>query len=215
MSYKDKLDAELESNKEYNSKRADDWFKFKEGDNTFRVLTEPVMLFEKFKVGICYTDCGYQGSPRLLTYILDRADNKVKLAKLPYTLGEQILNMENDQDYGFSGFPIPYDITIKAIGAGSKEVKYSAPLPRPVKPLSIEVSDSLKDLKSCSEIIEKMKVNQKQKHVDDGTWQKELDRKEALKKEMGEMRAKPGESVKTAPDYYPTDTIDPKDIPWE
>lgn len=211
MSYAEKLKNEFEANKEFNQSSGSEWFKFTEGDNTFRVLAEPIMFFEKFKVGICYTDCGYQGSPRTLTWIVDRKDGKVKLAKLPYTISEQIGGLENDLDYGFTGFPMPYDITIKAVGAGTKEVSYSAPLPRPVKPVSDQILAELATKKSISEILETMKKNQKEKHMKDGTWQKEQDRKAQLKKELGDARKADPVDESTIP--YP-DEINPADIPF-
>lgn len=213
MSYKEKLDSEMQSNSQYNTNKTSDWYKFAENANSFRVLSEPVLMFEKFGVGICYTDCGYQGSPRLLTWVLDRKDNRIKLAKLPYTIGEQIIAMENDPDYGFTGFPMPYDVTINATNAGTKEVKYSAPLPRPVKPIENEILEQLEEKNTCSQIIETMKKKQKEKHLQDGTWQKEQDRKEALKKELSEARIKPGEKM-PVPDYYPKEQINPNDIPF-
>ncbi len=210
MSYKQQLEKEMQNNSSMNENTASDWFKFVEGPNTFRVLSAPVVMFEKFKVGICYTDCGYQGSPKLLSWVYDRKDNRIKLAKFPYTIGEQIVAMETDADYGFTSFPIPYDMTINATGAGTKEVKYSAPLPRPVKPLDQSILDDLAKRKSCSEIIETMKNKQKDKHIADGTWQKEQDRKTALKAELKDTRT----GVNETPDYYPTEEIDPKDIPF-
>ncbi len=213
MSFSDKLKQELEANKGMNESSSGGWFKFKEGANTFRVLVEPVMMFEKFNVGICYTDCGYQGTPRLLTRILDRADGKVKIAKLPFSIGEQLLNLENDADYGYTGFPMPYDVTIKAEGAGTKEVKYSAPLPRPPKALESEITDELAKGKSVAEVIEKMKANQKEKHMADGTWAKNQAAKEATKKEIADSRVEGG-GKKVDAIEYPTEDINPDDIPF-
>lgn len=215
MSLQENLHKQLEANKEHNANQGSggDWFKFQEGDNTFRVLSEPVMIFEKFKVGICYTDCGYQGSAKLLTRIVDRADGKIKLAKIPYSKGEELLGLENDADYGFTGFPMPYDITIKAEGAGTKEVKYSAPLPRPAKPLSTEIVDELPKLKSIEEIVEKMKVKQKEKHMQDGTWQKNQEAKAKLKGEVSEARAVDGGKQDRGYDYPEADA-DLNDIPF-
>lgn len=215
MSLSENLKQQLEVNKEYNANQGSggDWFKFQEGDNTFRILSEPVMIFEKFKVGLCYTDCGYQGSAKLLTRIVDRADGKIKLAKIPYSKGEELLGLENDADYGFTGFPMPYDVTIKAEGAGTKEVKYSAPLPRPAKPLSTEIVDELPKLKSIEEIVEKMKAKQKEKHIADGTWQKNQEAKAATAKEVSGARVTGGGKQDIGYDY-PEEEINPKDIPF-
>lgn len=215
--YKEKLEKSFEAGKAYNVNNSNsDWFKFKEGANTFRILSEPVIFFEDYKRGICYTDCAYQGSAKFLTWILDRADNKIKLGKFPYTKGIEIVSMENDVDYGFTGFPMPYDITINADDkVGTKDVTYSAPLPRPIKPLSQDILVELGKRKPCEEIIEKLKEKNKQKHVADGTFQKEQDRKAALAKELGDARTKPTQKIEIAEGIdYPQENIHPDDIPF-
>ncbi len=218
MSFSDKLKNELETNQQYNSARGNDYFSFKEGPNTFRVLTEPILYFQRYvpsikKYEICYTDCGYQGDPKFMCYVFDRTDNKVKLARLPFSKGQEIANLENDTDYGFTGFPMPYDITISAKNAGKKEVEYSAPLPRPVKALPDEVLAEIKMVKPSEDIIEKQKSDQKAKHVADGTFQKEQDRKAALAQELASKRVvgggKPIDSIE-----YPVNDVNPDDIPF-
>ena len=88
------------------------WFKILEGENVLRILTSPEMFFEKFKVGICYTDCGYQGTARFMAFVWDRKDGKVKLAKLPYTVGIAIAEYEKDEELAFTVYPMPYNIKI-------------------------------------------------------------------------------------------------------
>jgi hypothetical protein len=147
-----------------------DWFKFQEGDNIIRVLEKPEMFFEKFKVGICYTDCGYQGTPRFMTRILDRKDGKIKMARLPYIIGTTIAQYQQDPDYAFEVFPMPYDIKIHAKDAGTKEVVYTM-TPRPVRE-AIEDNVILEVQKQTPvpDVIATMKEKQKQKHIEDGTW---------------------------------------------
>ena len=215
MSYLDNVKKEMQTNAQYNAGGGGDWYKMQKGNNTFRILTEPKIMFEKYNVGICYTDCGYQGSPKFLMWVLDERDNVVKLMKINYTSGEQILALETDVDYGFKGFPMPYSISISADDkVGTKDVTYGAPLPRPVKPLPDNIGDEMSKRKPISEIIERMKTNQKEKHVLDGTWQKELDRKAALVKELGEARS--GSAPVKAVDGvdYPEEEISPDDIPF-
>lgn len=212
-SFKDKMKQDIEGNKDVNaSEGGSDWFKFKEGENRFRILTEPVILFEKFKVGICYTDCGYQGNAKYLAHILDRNDGKVKLAKIPYGIMENIGAMETDEDYNFSGFPMPYDVSINAVGAGTKEVKYTV-LARPRKEMSPESLDLIKKLKSPAEIIEKMKAKKKEEHIKDGTWEREQARKADLKAQLEASRGEGGGKVEGAIEY-PEEDINPDDIPF-
>lgn len=211
MSFANKIKQDLDSNKEHHASNGTEWFKFVEGDNVIRILTEPVIFFEKYKVGICYTDCGYQGTAKYLAWVLDRADGKVKLMKIPYGIAETIGAYEADADYTFSGFPMPYDIKISAKGAGTKEVAYTV-LPKPAKALDNAVLEDLKSKHSVEEIIVKMKEKQLEKHKKDGTWEKEQARKKALKEEMAEARANKNGDIDTI--EYPTDDIDPKDIPF-
>ena len=162
MSYLEKLNQAEKS--EHNSSGSG-WFKFKEGRNSIRVLTEPEPFFEDFKRGICYTDCGYQGSAKTLAYILDNTDGKVKLMKIPYTISKLIGEYQLSEDWSFDSFPMPYDIVIGVKNAGTKEVEYT-PTPRPVR--SEITSDTLeqmsKNKKTPAEVIEVLKAKNIEKH---------------------------------------------------
>ena len=203
MSIKDKIAKA--NNSEY-AKKSGDWFKFKEGDNTIRILTEPEILYEDFKLGICYTDCGFQGSVKGLVYILDRADGCIKLMKLSYNLLQQLESYESDSDYGFSGFPMPYDITVKAEKAGTKEVKYTY-LPRPVKEVEQKIINDLAQEKPCAEVIDIMKEKNIEKHKADGTWDRIRSEQEAIGKEINDAVQKaPADDVPTI--EYPENDSD-------
>lgn len=211
MSLSDKFKAQEEQAKKEGiaSQGGGDWFKLVEGDNIIKILTEPEMFFEKFKVGICYTDCGYEGTAKFMAFVLDRKDGKVKLAKLPYTVGTTIAEYENDEDYSFTGFPMPYNVKIKAVGAGTKEVKYTiTPSPKREE-LPEEVLTELKKRKPVSEIIQKMKEKQKESHIADGTWEKEQNRKKKLKEDLDAAR-----SSAPVDDGYPEEEINADDIPF-
>jgi hypothetical protein len=227
MSFADKMkQQEQQAQEAGHASKGGDWFKFVEGDNIFRVLTEPEMIFEKYNVGVCYTDCGYEGSPKFMTYVLQTEKNVegedelvIKLAKLPYKIGTQIAEYESDEDYSFTGFPMPFNIKVKAKGAGTKEVEYTV-IPSPNRSeVSDEIKAQLAKLKPVPELIEKMKANQKEKHVADGTWQKEQDRKEALKAGLAKAKADAGVKdpvVQTdgSTSDYPEEEINPEDIPF-
>lgn len=202
MSLKEKL---ANANNSEHAQKSSDWFKFKEGDNTIRVLTEPETFFEDYKLGICYTDCGFQGSVKGLSWVLDRADNKIKLMKLTYNFMQQLENYESDEDYSYEEYPMPYDVKINAKNAGSKEVKYSY-IPRPRKELDPKIIEDLSKEKSCIDIIEKMKENNINKHKEDGTWDRIRQENAELKERLDKVRPVADE---------PDDEINPEDIPFE
>ena len=93
-----------------------DYFKLKEGANRFRLVSECLAHNGEFK-----------GTPtfKWLCLVIDRADGKVKPFFMPHTIYKQIVGLQQSEDYGFKEVPMPYDLTISAIGAGSKEVKYT------------------------------------------------------------------------------------------
>lgn len=214
MSFADKIKQQEEVAKEEGiSQQGGGWFKAAEGDNRFRVLAEPEMIFEKYKVGICYTDCGYQGTAKFLTFILDRKDNQIKLAKLPYTVGTAIAGYETDEEYQFQGYPMPYDLNLKAKGAGTKEVEYTLIAGRALTPVASNILEDLKKKGSLLDIIRKMKDNKKEEHMADGTWQKNQDLKKESAASVASTRVAGGGKVDPGYDY-PEEDLNPADIPF-
>lgn len=204
MSLQDKLNQAEQSE---HSGGSSNWFKVKEGVNKLRILSEPEVMFEDFKMGICYHECGYTGNAKYLAYVLDRADNKVKLYKIPYGIFQTIAKLESDEDYSFEGFPMPFDIKISAVNAGTKEVKYTV-LPGPVSRIDDEVLEVLSKQKPAKDIIDIFQAKNLEKHRMDGTWEKEQARREALGKELDEGR-KAFENKSSD-----EEDINPEDIPF-
>jgi len=202
--------AEKQAQQDGHAMAGGSWFKFQEGDNRVRVLEEPVLIFEKYKVGICYTECNYEGAPRFMAHVLDKRDGIVKLAKFPYKIGTTIAAYQTDEDYAFSEFPMPFDIKIHAKNAGTKEVEYTiTPSPKR-EDVPSEAKELMAKNKPVADIIQKMKENQKQKHIDDGSFQARQEEKNSLKDEIASARAGDG-----LPEIeYPADEISPNDIPF-
>lgn len=223
MSFAEKMKSQEEAAKKAGyAQTSGNWFKITEGDNVIRVLTEPEMIFEKYQVGICYTDCGYEGTPKFMCYVahlekgLDGEDiETVKLAKLPYKIGSEIAALENDEDYKFSEFPMPYKIKIKAKNAGTKDVDYKVmPSPKHTE-ISSEILETLKKEKPVTEIIEKMKENQKQRHIQDGTYQKNQERKQEIQQGIEDAKKNAGSSAMYEyPGMEGEEEINPEDIPF-
>lgn len=93
-----------------------DYLKLKEGDNRLRLMSECLPHASEF-----------QGKRNFkwLCYVLDRKDGKVKPFFMAHTIYKQIVALQQNPDYEFFDVPMPYDLTIHAIGAGTKEVKYT------------------------------------------------------------------------------------------
>lgn len=178
------------------------WFKFLEGKNKIRILVEPETIYEDYKLGICYTDCRFKGSIKYLAYIWDYADSTIKLMKIPYSIFNWIAEQEEDEDWNFTGFPMPYDITISAKDAGTKEVKYSTTPSPNRKGMSEEILADLKSRKPIADIITGLKKKNEDKHHSEGTYDRLHD--------QGEQVASPEhENIK-----YPDGDFPVEDIPF-
>jgi hypothetical protein len=194
---KDKI-GKSEENKEFQDPSSS-WFKFKEGKNAFRILTEPEEVFEDFQNGICFTGCGFTGKPKIMCYVLDRADGEVKKAKFPKVIADKVVAWEEDDELPITGYPMEYDVRVDAVGAGTKEVEYNVDRSIKVSPVPKEFLDeALKDKTPIAEIIEKMKDKNREKH--------------------GVARVTPAPAARQIPSAvnpnYPKDDIRAEDIPF-
>jgi hypothetical protein len=235
MGFADKMRAQEEqAKKEGISSSGGSYFKFVEGKNQFRVLTEPEMIFEKFdparkKYDICYTDCGYEGGAKFMCYVYDKLSRKIQIAKLPYSIGVKIGDWEEDEEYAFQGFPMPFDIKVKATKAGTKEVEYSTDASMQRAEVPAEILEQLAGMETIEAIIAEMKAEKKKEHMADGSFGREQERKAALKSEMSEARkpapagqkkgkmiTPPKKGEVLPPLEYPEDEeeVNPEDVPF-
>ena len=119
-----------------------DYLKLKEGANRLRLVSE------------CLAHKGeFQGKPNFkwLCLVIDRTDGKVKPYFMPHTIYRQIVALQTSEDYAFDGVPMPYDLTINADGAGTKEVKYTL-MPRKEVSLSSDELRAIADHKSVQDV---------------------------------------------------------------
>jgi hypothetical protein len=119
-----------------------DYLKLKEGANRMRLMSE------------CLPHPGtYQGKPNFkwLCYVLDRLDGKVKPFFMPHTIYKALEAYQLSEDFGFVDVPMPYDITVQADGAGTKEVKYTV-MPGREKPLTAAEQAALAAVKPLLEL---------------------------------------------------------------
>jgi hypothetical protein len=207
--------SEFNKDKESYAQQNSDWFKFKEGDNKIRILAEPAKLFEKFNRGVVYKGCDFatEATMKYLTYVLDYADNKIKTMKIPYSIMEQIVGFMTNPDYEFQTFPMPYDITVKATNAGTKEVSYVVIAARNNSDIDTDIIEKLSKKKTPVEVVDIMQENQIKKDKEAGIYKSPEERAEEMKAEIIKSRESRGaEPIETI--EYPTDDINPNDIPF-
>ena len=134
-----------EAEKEFNIGKGDDKFKFKEGDNRVRVLSDFAVLVNT-----------YMGkeSKKFMYWVFDYDTEKVKLAFWSYTLTKAIAALAANPEYAFSEVPMPYDLVINAKNAGTIDVEYQVVAARTNTPVPQEALDQLADTKKIKPITE-------------------------------------------------------------
>ena len=164
-------DITSKAEKDYGLNSGDgDWFKFVEGVNRLRILSTPSPYASHFKKGACLgkeicPECIANNSEpdekkhskpsvKFLCHVFDYADNKIKLAQLPYSIIKALEMYQNDPDYSFDTIPMPYDIKINANNAGTKEVEYNVLAVPKREPISNEILEKLSKTQSPDKIKE-------------------------------------------------------------
>jgi hypothetical protein len=128
------------------------FYKVKEGDNRIRLMSECLPHKSEF-----------QGKPsfKWLCYVLDRRDGEVKAFFMPHKVYKAIEALQVNEDYAFSEVPMPYDLTIHAKKAGTKEVEYTLMPARKETPLTDDELEKLDAAKPLAEL--KAAIDEKQK----------------------------------------------------
>jgi hypothetical protein len=122
---------------------AGSYLKLQEGDNRVRLMSECLEHPSE-----------YAGKPtfKWLCYVLDRRDGKIKPFFMANTIYKLIEALQLNPDYGFDEVPMPYDITINAKGAGTKDVVYSVIPARTNAPLTEGELAALQDIQPLREL---------------------------------------------------------------
>lgn len=124
-----------------------DFYKYREGDNRLRLLSEcepHTSVFDGKK------------NFKWLCYILDRRDGKVKAHFMPHKIYKAIEAFQTSEDYAFVDVPLPYDITVNAKGAGTKDVVYTVMPARKEMPLTAAENAELFKQKPLKELKAKL-----------------------------------------------------------
>lgn len=115
-----------EESKKYGASQTSSLFEFQKGVNKIRILTHPEVLATHFfgkgnPAVVCVgieEGCPHhkpesdRPSLKLITYVIDRNDGNVKLAELPLSISYSLNDLQQDEDYTFEDFPMPYDVKI-------------------------------------------------------------------------------------------------------
>ena len=120
------------------------YLKLKEGANRMRLVSEALPHPGE-----------YQGRKtfKWLLYVIDRMDGgAVKPFFMPHSISKMVADLQRSDDWGFEGVPLPYDITIVARGAGTKEVEYTlTPSPKQA-PLTPDEEKAVAEAKPLREV---------------------------------------------------------------
>lgn len=136
------------------------------GENKFRALTEPEPYIQHFiKADNRYVNCGgekctycankIKRDSKVMLYILDRKDEEVKLAKLPWAFYIGMGDLAASTDWGFDSLP-DYDVNMNKKGQGM-ETRYKVDPTPNKKPLTKDQLEKLKSMKPISEVLAKWK----------------------------------------------------------
>jgi hypothetical protein len=127
------------------------FFKFQEGDNRIRLMSECLPHTSTFDG---------KKNFKWLCYVIDRRDGEIKAFFMPHKVYKAIDALQLNPDYAFSDIPMPYDVTIHAKKAGTKDVEYTMIPARKETPLTADESEKLHAAKPLAEL--KAAINEKQ-----------------------------------------------------
>lgn len=127
------------------------YFKIQEGKNVVRLVSECLPHESQFKG---------QTTFKWLCQVLDRKDGKIKPFFMPNTIYRHIQDLQLSDDYSFTEVPMPYDLTINAVGAGDKSVKYTVTPARQNTALTVQEVNSISEAPTVFDLQKKIRENE-------------------------------------------------------
>lgn len=137
--------------KEYNLGKGQ-YFKPKDGANRIRLVSACLPHESVFKGRKTF---------KWLCQVIDRKDGAIKPYFMPDTIYKMIADLQMDPEYSFNEVPMPYDITINATGAGTRDVVYTVFPARESIPLTESELQALKEAPTVQELQQKVRENEK------------------------------------------------------
>ena len=127
------------------------FFKFKEGDNRLRLMSKCLPHTSVFDG---------KKNFKWLCYILDRTDGEVKPFFMPHKIYKAIEALQVNPDYAFEDVPMPYDLTVHAKKAGTKDVEYTLIPARKETPITADEHEKLDAMKPLEELKQALDAKQ-------------------------------------------------------
>ncbi len=173
------------------AKGGDMFYQFQEGDNKMRVLTEGAVIgYHYFGKGskphVCYgisqgcplhendVDQKVQNvSTKYVSYVLDKRDGKVKIADLTYTVANKIAELQEDEDWKFESFPMPYEIKVVFKSDAAPSAKYNvlcAPAKTPVDSAVLGILAEKMSKMTPEQHVQKKAERQLEDDKEEGVW---------------------------------------------
>jgi hypothetical protein len=173
-----------EAQEEYGTGGGSNFYKFQNGKNRIRILAGGGVIANHWMEGrtkVCFgikNGCPYHGegaiknakgeevkpTAKTIVYVLDKRAEpyQIKLLEMPWSVTKKVDTLEKDDEWGFEGLPMPYDLVVTVANAGSKEVEYDAQASAKDKgPVPAEVLEKLKTLPTVEEYVTKKKAKAK------------------------------------------------------
>lgn len=218
---------------------AGSYFKFKVGDNRIRILTQGEVMATHFfgkgqRAATCYgadKGCPFHGinapkdektgnekkpSIKYVCYIIDKSDNSVQVADLPYSVITQIGAYQENVDYRFETFPMPYDVTVKFDDKAAPAAMYKVIASPKFEPVSEAIMGDLAEVmvkSSPADMVKRKKDWQMSEHKKSNLWvspENAIERRKKWVEDNNKERAAKGEAEQTI--EYPENEISADDI---
>lgn len=161
-----------------------------------------------------------RASIRSIYYVIDRNDGKIKQAEFSYSVAKALGELQTNPDYKFDDMPMPYDVRItynkKNPPASMYQVAVRPGGPAPTKE-QLEDLAKKQEKYSPEQVVEHKKRKQIEEDEKRGLRLSETEVKKAMEewRENANIEAAKQSSGDGLPDIvYPTDDINPEDIPF-
>lgn len=158
-------DTMKQANEKYGG--GSNWLNLEQGENgPFRLLSAPTVYAEHFSQsgykGVCIgkeegcEGCkeGTKPTPKWLSWVSE--GNNIKLAKFGYSIIKQLSSFQDNPEYAFTEYPMPWTFTVKKTGE-KLDTEYSVVPARANSEASTEILVLLGKEKTPEEVVTAMK----------------------------------------------------------
>jgi hypothetical protein len=150
------------------SSNSDLYFKFIEGENHIRIVSDPLTIYKAFaddkSCTVYLTPDEARKNPkskeRFLFWVIDRKTNKMQIAEVGPQIMQQISVLSKTGDSKFDDLP-PYDMFVKREGAGI-ETEYSVLASRTNTEITPDEVEKIKGLEKLIDHVMKDAVDAKE-----------------------------------------------------